>query len=311
MSNLAELAQSLTARSAIHAEDVLAMRRIVWGDSTVSTEEAEAIMTLNSACALRSPEWIDYFVEVIVDYLVHQQVPQGYVDAAKAEWLMRWIDQDGRVDSLSELELLVKILEVAASVPPALKDYALDQVERAVMTGTGPTRQGSALDGTCINAVEVELLRRIIFAQAGDGAYIVSAAEAERLFRLKDATLGANNAPSWCDLFVRGVGNHLMGHRNYDTLSREDQVRMDAFEADTHVNVAGFFGRMVGIGIKPGFSPAVRAIPDRMADSTAAAVDQAISPAETRWVIEHIRADGKYDRLEKALVEFIRAETAA
>jgi len=310
MPDLAALAQTLTSRSAIHAEDVLALRRLIWSDGTVSTEEAEAILALNSACALRSPEWIDYFVEVIIDYVVHQQAPADYVDAAKAGWLMGQIDRDGRVDTRSELELLVRILEVATSVPPSLKAYALAQVEQAVMTGTGPTRQGSALDATRINEVEVDLLRRMIFAQAGDGAYVVSAAEAEMLFRLKDATLGADNAPAWSDLFVKGVGNHLMAHRNYDTLSRDDQLRMDAFAVDTHVSVAGFFGRMLG-GAKPALSPAVRAIPQEMTNSAAAAADQAMSPAETRWVVEHIRADGKYDRLEKALVDFIRVESAA
>ena len=66
-------------------------------------------------------EWVDFFVEAIDAYVVHQQAPVGYVDDAKADWLIDRIDSDGRVDSLGELELLVKILEDATNVPEALK----------------------------------------------------------------------------------------------------------------------------------------------------------------------------------------------
>lgn len=312
MSALAELTDSLTRRAAIGAEDVLAMRRLIWNDAQVSSEEAEVIMALNSACQVRSPEWIDYFVEVMLDYIVHQQVPQDYVDQAKADRLMHWIDKDGRVDSLSELELLIRILERAESAPESLKNYALQQIETAVLTGSGPTRQtgefgGGALDPGSINAVEVELLRRILYAQSGADAYIVSASEAEMLFRLKDATLRANNAPVWDDLFVKGVANHLMAHRNYQTLSHDDQVKVERYEVDTHVSLGRFFGRMFGQGGAE-LPAAAMGISTQMNDEAAAAVDHAVTPQETQWVIGQIRADGRYDTLEKKLIAFIRAE---
>ena len=46
------------------------------------------------------------------------------------------------LDSLTELELLVKVLEKAIDVPEQLNAYALDQIEQAVLTGEGPTRDG-------------------------------------------------------------------------------------------------------------------------------------------------------------------------
>ncbi len=313
--SFAELTADLTQRSSIAAEDVIALRRLVWGDASVSREEADALMALNTACRLRATEWVDYFVEVMVDYLVRQQQPQGYVDDAKAAWLMSWIDKDGKVNSLTELELLVKMLEGAESAPPALCDYALKQIETAVLTGEGATRNGfddgdGALDPKSINATEVDLLRRLIFAQSGDGAYVVSTAEADMLFRLKDATISARNAETWPDLFVKAVASHLMAHRNYETLSAEDQLRLERYEADTHVSVGRFFGRMLGM-TGAALPASALAIADQMNDDAAAAADHAVTPAETQWTIAHIRADGKYDPLEKALVSFIRSEMAA
>ena len=64
--------------------------------------------------------------------------PRGYVSEENAAWLIARIDHDGRVDTLSELELLVKVLETALNAPASLKDYALRQIEDAVLSGTGP-----------------------------------------------------------------------------------------------------------------------------------------------------------------------------
>jgi hypothetical protein len=307
---LADLTSTLTQARRIGAEDVLRLRRVVWGDAAVSPEEANALMALNSACPVQAPEWIDYFVEVMVDYIVHQQQPQGYVDAAKAQWLMDWIDKDGRLDSTGELELLVKVMETATWTPDALRDYALKQVEAAVLTGEGPTRRerkggNGTLDPHGINATEVELLSRILYAQGGDNSLIVSTAEADMLFRIKDATLGQQNAPQWADLFVRAVANHLMAHRNYQTLSREDQLRVEAYTADTQVKVGRFFRRMVGLE-GAALPQSVLDIADEMNDDAAVAQDAKLTPDEIKWTIAHIREDGHTDPLEKALIAFLR-----
>ncbi len=310
--SLAALTATLTAHGRIDAEDVLRLRRLVWADAAVSPDEAEALMALNAACPVQAREWIDYFVEVMVDYVVRQQIPTGYVDAAKAGWLMGWIDKDGRLDSLGELELLVKILETATAVLDALRAYTLKQIEAAVLNGSGPTRRerldgDGALDPDGINATETDLLSRVIYAVGGDNALIVSTDEADMLFRLKDATLGKRNAPQWADLFVKAVANHLMAHRNYATLSRDDQLKLDAYTADTGVHIGRFFTRMVGM--QPQALPdAVLAIPDEMADDAAIAADHALTRAEMDWTIAHIREDGRYDPLEKALVAFLRSE---
>ncbi len=303
----AALVARLAASRTITADDTLGIRRAVWADGTITADEADGIMALNAACDRRSREWLDFYSEVMVDYIVRQQEPQGYVDDAKAAWLMAAIDRDGRVDSLGELELLVKLMEVADSVPGALRSYALRQVETAVMVGDGPTRSGR-LEAGCINAIEVELMRRMIFAAGGDGAYVVSSEEADMLFRLKDATLGNDNASSWQDLFVKGVGNHLMAHRNYETLSRDDERQLNSYAADNHVSLGRFFGRMIGRGHSE-LSSAALSLPYRMNDDAAAAVDHAVTPVEAAWLRGHIDGDHQVDAMEKALLDFVYAET--
>jgi hypothetical protein len=296
----------LRAAGLITAEDVLDVRAIVYHDGIIEAAEAEAIISLNQICTHRVVEWDAFFVEALLDYVVHQQRPAGYVDAAKADWLMGHIDRDGRLDSLSELELLVKLLEVADDAPASLKSYALQQIEAAVLTGEGPTRHGHLEKGV-INATEVALLRRLIFAASGDEALIVSQAEAEMLFRLKAATSGTENDPAWTDLFVRGIANHLMAHRHYQALTREDQIKADAWMADTSVDLKRFAGRVFG---RRRSAPGVTQMQadDRHTQAQALS-DARITPTEKGWLDGHIDEDGVIDPLEAALLAFIARES--
>jgi hypothetical protein len=306
MTALNELAERLRAAGAISSEDVLALRRQVWPDGKIDAGEAELAFALNDAAKAPSREWVDFFVEALCDYVVCQQAPSGYVDAAKAEWLTARIVRDGRVDSLGELELLVKVLEKATNAPGSLKQFALAQIEQTVLTGEGPTRDGGSLDAGVISDAEVKLLRRLLFAQAGDGPGSISQSEAELLFRLKDATLGAANAPGWKTLFVQAVGNHLMAYNSYKPLEAADAARLEAFMDDAHVRIGGFLGRMAGAkfsGFRDVFTSQTK--PDRDA---AVAAAQAVDPGEAAWLKAKVDSDGAVDALEQALLDFIAEE---
>lgn len=300
-----DLAAQLKAKSSLDAEATLAMRRVAWPDGKIDAAEADAIFDLNGAVGNASPEWIDFFVEALTNFVVTQQEPVGYVDEAKAAWLIGKIDSDGRVHSLGELELLVQVLERATNVPDSLKAYALRQIETAVETGSGPTRDGGTLDPGSITASEVKLLRRILFAQASDGPATISRAEAAMLSRLKDKTLGASNAPEWKTLFVQAVGNHLMVSSNYIPLSRQRAGDLEAFMNDTRVDVSRFLRRT----IKASFSDGLNAVrnPGDAPDIDAFADDD-VDASEVAWVNDAIDSDGILDPLEEALIAFIVEE---
>jgi hypothetical protein len=303
------LAAELKAKQAISADDTLSIRRLVWPDGKIDPAEADAIFDLNTLCKDTSREWVDFFVESITQYVVHQQPPVGYVDDTKATWLMAKIDSDGRVDSLGELELLVKILEVATNVPDALKTYALCQIEETVLTGEGPTRDGGSLDKGSISAAEVKLLRRILFAQAGDGPAMISRAEAEVLFRLKDATLGAANAGEWQTLFVQAVGNFLMAHSDYVPLGIAEAARLETFMNDNQPNLGGFFSRMMKFNMGAAFGDLFGAKAKPVDREAAVARDRAISPDEAAWLKAELDKDGNLDPMEKALLAFVAEES--
>jgi hypothetical protein len=302
-----DFAASLQAGATIGADDVLAVRRAVWPDGTVGADEAEAVFALNRAAAVSCPEWDAFLIEGITDYVVNQTAPRGYVTDAHAAWLIDQIERDGAAITATELALVVKVIETALNCPAALKSWALGQIEAAVLSGEGPTRAGPVRAGT-IDECEVALLRRLVFAPGGEGALVVGKDEAEMLWRLKDATLGADNAPGWKTLFVQALGNHLMAYSSYTPLQREEAARLEAFVGDHSSSVLGFFARMSRT--RP--ADAARAFsggPARPDYDAAVAAANAVTPDEKSWLDAHIDADGARDALEEALLAFIAEES--
>lgn len=276
-------------------DETLALRRVVWPDGKITAREAGILFELNRTSNAPSAEWVDFFVEAITAYLVEQAEPRGYVSDDNAAWLMEAIDHDGKVDTLAELELLVKVIERAENVPDSLKGYALAQIRRAVLEGEGPTRCGDGLKRGSIGTSEVRLLRRVLYATGGMAPAHINREEAELLFAIKDATLGGSNAPEWQTLFVQALRLHLMTDQRFRALSREDAARLHAFMADTSSGVGGFFGRMVqSLGNRP--APSATPVPPPVGD-------EGVSDEEDHWLQTMVEADGALDPLERALLK--------
>lgn len=305
------LADQAMIDGSITAEEILDLRRAGWGDGTIHPQEAEALFVLNDHLTSRPAAWTDFFVEALGEFIVNGSEPRGYVSDEQAAWLIARVDHDGRVESLAELELLVRVAERALNAPQALKDFVVAQVERAVLTGEGPTRSGGTLAPGAITSAECAILRRLVFAAGGDGPGVVSRAEAEALFRLKDAALGKDNAPEWQQVFVQGVGNHLMAHAVHTPLSQARAAELESVMNDATPHLGRFVGRVARSGVANSFGKIFgrkQAEGPDLADKVSA--DLAISAAEQMWLQSQIDANDQIDAFDQALLDFIAEETA-
>lgn len=301
--SFSDFAGALKAGAQISAEDVLAVRRFVWPDGSVSDDEAEVIFELNRLASDPGPEWKAFFIEAMCDYVVNARPPQGYVDEEASEWLIEQIGRGGTDSAKAvELELVVRLLEKALNAPDALKKWALGRIEAA-----------TAADGK-VGEEESKQLRRILFACGGDGALGVSAEEAETLWRIKDACLKGDNCAGWKQLFCQAVGNHLMAFNSYRPLERSEAARLDAWVNDRSSSVLGFIGRMGGaLGEGLPVKEALDEVFEK--EQTAAEHDSevraanAVVPAERRWLNGQVEADGALDEYEEALLAFIERES--
>jgi len=264
---------------------------------------------LQQATANPSPVWSDFFVEALRNFVLNGSEPRGYASEDEAQWLIGMVEADGKVCSMTELELLVQVIEKGLGVPEALKVYVLKVIEAAVLTGTGPTRDGGELADTHVTHAEATLLRRVVFGSASDKPGAVSLREAEMLFRLKDATLRQANAPEFMGIFVQGVGNALMGYANEAAhVSREKMLQLEAFVADNKPQLGRFMGRMARevpnvFGVV--FGKRKDAGPSRQEQVAAA---EEIVPYEQEWLDAQIAANGEVDDYDRALLDFIEQQ---
>lgn len=304
--HFSDLTRQAALDGMIHDAEVLALRQSGWADGTIAREEAEAIFALQQATANPSPVWSDFFVEALRNFVLNGSEPRGYASDEEAEWLIRMVEADGKVCSMTELELLVQVIEKGLGVPDALKAYVLKVIEAAVLTGTGPTRDGGELSDTHVTPAEAKMLRRVVFGSASDKPGAVSLREAEMLFRLKDATLHQANAPEFKSIFVQGVGNALMGYANEAAhVSRDRMLQLEAFVADNKPQLGRFMGQMARevpnvFGVVFGKRKEAGATRE---EQVAAA--EAIVPYEQEWLDVQIAANGQVDDYDRALLDFI------
>ena len=301
--SFSEFASALKGGAQISADDVLAVRRFVWPDGSVSDDEAEVIFELNRLATDPGPEWKAFFIEAMCDYVVNGREPRGYVDEEASEWLIEQVGRGGsEASEAAEVELAVCVLEKALNAPAALKSWVLGRIEAA-----------TAADGR-VGDREEQQLRRLLFACGGDGALAVSAEEAETIWRIKDKCVKGDNSPGWKLLFCQAVGNHLMAFNSYRPLERGEAARLDAWVNDKSSSVLGFLGRMGGsigdgLPVRKALGEAFRK--EQSAEEHDCEVDsaRAIAAGEQKWLNGHVEADGVRDEFEEALLAFVAEES--
>lgn len=303
---------AIKSRGAVTAADVLQLRRAFYEDAGIDHTEAEILFDLNDACSVQDPSWSDCFVEMLTDFVVNQAKPEGYVTIENADWLVQRISRDGKVESKTELELLINVLDKARWSPQSLVTFALAQVKRAVIEGSGPLRTGKSLEPGVINEAEVELLKRVLYAFGGDGNIAISRPEAEILFDIDAATEGKANAESWPDLFVKAIANCVMASSGYAVPSREQALARDVWmESRGDLTLGRMFAGMVGGGLKGIFAayreqdPMERAISQLERQKIEIVTAEEVTPVEANWLAEKIGKDGHVSVNEKALLEFL------
>ncbi|MFC3098425.1 hypothetical protein [Alteraurantiacibacter palmitatis] len=308
--HFADLARTAASDGTIGDAEVQALRAAGWADGRICRAEAEAILAANAASTDPSPMWSDFVVEALRNFVLNGTQPRGYASEEEAAWLIGMVSADGRVCSLTELELLVHIIECGLGVPQSLKDYVLGVVEAEVLSGTGPLRSGGELSATHVTAGEAQLIRRVIFGSASDRPAAVSRSEAEMLFRLKDATLHQANAPEFERLFVQGVGNYLLAYASTSAhVSRERMLELEAFVADNRPRMGRFLGAMArsapnAFGVV--FGRKTDPLPSRAAQVAEAAEFTAV---ERDWLDAMMAANGEVDAYDQALLAFLAEET--
>lgn len=313
---LSDLAQRISDSGKITAEDVLALRREVFADGVTDATEADIVFTLEDACREKDESWSQFYVDALTDYFVWHAVPRGYVSETQARELIHRIARNNRIESTTELELVVNIIHWAEACPAELAEFVLFAVRESVLD-PDEAAYGQGRRPKLVDAVDVELIKRAIYAPATDGGISVTRLEAEVIFDLNDATTDAENDPEWTALFVHAIANHLMYPRApYVPPPAEDVSRREKWlkERRGTMKLLRDAGKSLGkLDVDfDAFREAMKG-PIRHRDMAAeaqearvAAEREAIDAKEAQWLISRIKRDGSLNENEKALLAFIR-----
>lgn len=309
--------QDILSRRSIKDSDVSRFRRLFYEDGIVSPDECEMLFKINETCELQEPDWPPFFIEAVTDYIVFQERPQGYLTADNANWLVDRLMKGGKPLTKTEFELTVNVLDKARWAPVSLAKFALQQVKLAVITGQGPTRQGRPVEPGRITAGEVDVLRRILYAFAGDGHVAITRDEADVLFDIDEAVQETAPNPAWTDLFVKAVANVIMAASGYAVPAREEALRQEASidAPEQKTSVLAFILSMV----RSNLSSVQDAYMDQTAEERALArlehqrieiiTNEMITEAEASWLAGRMGRDGRLSPSEYALVAYLKNES--
>lgn len=318
MSGFGSLAvDDILSRGSIKDADIARFRRVLYEDGVISAEEADILFRLNGGCAVKDAAWAQLFIEGITDYVVYQELPQGYLTANNASWLIDRVSKNGRVTSRLELELIVNVLDKARWTPVSLVKFALEQVKHAVISGDGVLRDGRGLAAGQISDGEVDLLRRMLYAFGGDGHVAVTRDEADILFDIDEAVEHAEPNAAWTDLFVKAVANVIMATSGYAVPSREEALRQEAAldAPEQQTSVMAFLLSMVRTNlssIKDAYHSQTdeeRALAHLEHQRIEIITNEAITEVEANWLANRLCRDGRLSPSEHALVAYLKSES--
>ena len=288
----------------VSAEEVLVLRRTIFSDGIVNSEELDRLFDLAHRAPDGDREWHDYFVEAARDFYLREEEPHGYLTQDEFVAIKRQIARDGGTMARPiELELLIGLLEHAKQTPLEMLTYIMDQFRHQISTKA---------DNPHIDEAMAARLKRFVFACGSDGNIAITKPEADFLFDLADATAAGDNHASWYDLFKKAIANHLMAYNNVEPMGRAEALDMVASltgqTQKPHPRGArDFFTRL-----RVGMSDPSRKTEERFAALNSERERESVEAAkltelETKWIRERIGQDGKFSRAEQELLMHLRS----
>lgn len=123
MESLDKIREAIVASGSITAEDVVALRDIVYTDGKVEQDEAEFLFKLrkelNDLGNLKA--WDDFFIQAICDFILDDDRSPEAIDDLEATWLINQIGEDGVIDDV-EQKLLKRLRKEAKRFPSGLQE---------------------------------------------------------------------------------------------------------------------------------------------------------------------------------------------
>ncbi len=286
--------ERVLGKRAISADDAAALMHAAFPHGVIDRNDAEQLLEIGCCVDAAAPEWDAFYTDAIVNYVGREAEPDGIVSRETALWLITKITLNGKLRRFSDLDAIIRIVEMAVSSPMMLQVFALRQVRDAIVNGHGAARHCRPGIVGQVTADDVNLVRRTLLANESRYPRPIARDEADILFDINERSQEADNHPDWADLFVKAVANCIMAGCGYVVPPR--QVVFYQLPS-----IADFRGYDSPIGQMASKLSAVCAAYGR----SDACGDMTDTP-ETRWLAERIGRDGRILENERLLLALLR-----
>ena len=192
----------IAGKTCIAAEDITLLRQYTFAEGIRSSADVVTILALNAACPEKCPEWADFFVKSLTDYILRHCYPHGSLDAANADWLMRVFATDGVANSPLELDLILHVMAVSPFVPDSLSAFAIDQLRLALTDRIGGYHEVRPTNAPGVTVHDLDYVLQILRGSFARGNRALSAAEIAVLRRIDCETPGNAHHRAWHDMIA-------------------------------------------------------------------------------------------------------------
>lgn len=194
----------LAGKNRLTAEDIENLRTVLFPDGLKSSADAVVLLAINASCPQKCPEWPAYFIEQMSLYIVERCQPAGGMDEANAEWLKAMIAAGGVIRTKPEFDLLMRVIETAATVPESLTILALDQVRIALCDGAGFWAGRRGGQAGRIVPEDIALIYAVLSLRSRANRHFMTPDEAAVLRRIDWLCRNSATPSAWREL-MRGV----------------------------------------------------------------------------------------------------------
>lgn len=188
-------ANVIAGKGKITACDVALLKAEAFSQGVTTVDGAVVLFALNGACRDTCPEWAQFFVESLSDFIIDRCLPAGTLDDTNALWLERMLAADGIIATPLEFELLHTVLKRAPHVPDSLKVFALSQIRHAIHAGSGAYAR--LRDGSQKGVCDTDLAYARLVIESGASEGYASAAEYRVLLSIDAIAQPGLNVNGW------------------------------------------------------------------------------------------------------------------
>jgi hypothetical protein len=197
-------ASAIAAKGRLTANDIELLKAETFPTGVRDNDGATLLMALNNSCREFCPEWADFFVGSLAEFIVRHSTPHGSLDDANALWIERMLAADGIVATELELKLLMHVMEISSFVPDSLKVFALSQLRHAIHGGSGALAGRRRGPQRGLTGGDIEFVRTVLAIPAAARQVRVSPAVYRVLLSIDAVSNPALNERAWV-LFLYSV----------------------------------------------------------------------------------------------------------